>query len=416
MISARVRQRTVFSRIEENLKSSEPLEVIIEVDERRKDKVARELDRVGKTLNVFDYVPYVAALMEPKDAQAVANHCFGRGSDRFYSRLFTSSLSALRGIDVASEFSIIPVTEKKNEFVVPFEEMWHLTNIGAYSARQYATGKGVRGGIIDTGIDYSHKELVGRFESLKGVDIIDDGSPMDQNGHGTHVAGLAAGQTVGVATGMTLYAIRVLDENGSGSEVGVMQGIEWAMDNELEIVNMSLGSGYATRAFEELCNLAYKQGMVIVAAAGNDGAKYKSYPAAFGESVIAVTAVDSNDNHAYFSNMWETNDISAPGVDILSSFPGDRYKRLDGTSMASPLAFGSLALGLEIVKSSEPLEYTMKESAKELGFGMAPDEQNEMYGAGLVQADNFCRRLAHMESINKKGEKLNLLEKILTWQ
>ena len=413
MISARVRRQTILSRIEKSVKSSKPLEVIVEVDERRKDKVARELDRVGKVEHVFYYIPYVAAMMEPKDVQAVAAHCFGKSSDRFYSRLFSESLSAVKGIDVASEFKTIPIAGKKNEFVLPYEEMWHLTNIGAYAAREYATGKGVRGGIIDTGIDYTHKELSGRFESNKGVDIVDDNSPMDQNGHGTHVAGLTAGQTCGVATGMTLYAIRALDENGSGSEVAIMQGIEWAMDNNLDIINMSLGASYATNAFEELCNLAYKQGMVIVAAAGNDGAKHKSYPAAFGEPVIAVAAVDQNNAHAYFSNMWETNDISAPGVDILSSFPGDRYTKLSGTSMASPLTFGSLALGLEIVGTADSLEYTLKESAKELGFGMDPDEQNELYGAGLVQPDNFCRRLAHMESLSV--QKPNLLERILAW-
>src|SRR3989338_5803360 len=100
MISARVRQQTILSRIEKSVKSSKPLEVIVEVDERRKHKVARELDRVGKVEHVFYYIPYVVAMMEPKDAQAVAAHCFGSSQDRFYSRLFTSSLSAVKGIDV----------------------------------------------------------------------------------------------------------------------------------------------------------------------------------------------------------------------------------------------------------------------------------------------------------------------------
>ncbi|TAL57736.1 MAG: peptidase S8/S53 subtilisin kexin sedolisin, partial [Nanoarchaeota archaeon] len=269
--------------------------------------------------------------------------------------------------------------------------------------------------IIDSGIDYEHRELQGRFEGLKGVDLVYGNDPMDQNGHGTHVAGLAAGNTVGVATGMTIYAIRVLDENGSGSEVTVMEGIEWAMDHGLDIVNMSLGSSYATQAFEELCNVAYKQGMVIVAAAGNEGAKFRSYPAAFGESVIAVAALDEDNNHAYFSNMWETNDISAPGMAVLSSFPGDKYKRLSGTSMASPLAFGSLALAMELTDEPGSLEHVMKETAFELGFGMDPDEQREWYGAGLVKADAMCMALSQTQSGYRQNNLRNLVEKVLTW-
>ncbi len=408
MVSRTQRHAHLLEQLETGTK---PLEVLVEVDYARRDKVAREMDRIGKTTHVFNYIPYVAGLLEPADAKQIANKCFG--IDTFYSKLFTGSLSAIKSIDVASEYRIPPMPETKNEVVLPHEEHWHLTNIGAYAAHQYATGSGVNVGIIDTGADYKHPEIAARFGSNKGVDLVYGKDPMDQNGHGTHVSGLVAGKSVGVATNCTLYAIRVLDENGSGSEVGVMQGIEWAMDNDLDIINMSLGSAYATRAFEELCTLAYRQGMVIVAAAGNDGGRYKSYPAAFGESVIAVAAVDNNNSHAYFSNMWETNDISAPGVDVLSSFPGGRYKKLSGTSMASPLACGTLTLGLELADSSL-LEGTLADTAKELGFGMDPDEQREWYGAGLAQADALCRRLANANSL-QKSYMPKLLEKILSW-
>ncbi|PIN72951.1 hypothetical protein COV21_00590, partial [Candidatus Woesearchaeota archaeon CG10_big_fil_rev_8_21_14_0_10_45_5] len=153
-----------------------------------------------------------------------------------------------------------------------------------------------------------------------GYDFVEKtGNPMDRSGHGTHVAGTAAGSYCGIARASRLYAIRVLDEDGSGSEADVMKGIEWALKSNIQIVNMSLGSPEYSEAFKEMCYYASSQGMIICAAAGNDGEPTYNYPSSF-EPVISVAAVDKRNKHAYFSNINDLVDISAPGVDIISSY------------------------------------------------------------------------------------------------
>ncbi|KKT42284.1 MAG: hypothetical protein UW30_C0001G0009 [Candidatus Giovannonibacteria bacterium GW2011_GWA2_44_13b] len=212
----------------------------------------------------------------------------------------------------------------------------------------------VKVGVIDTGISTSHPDLVANIKGgqnyvkLKGM--IDPTKWNDDNGHGSHVAGIIAALNntsgvVGVAPQADLYAIKVLDRNGSGYTSDVISGIGWAVSNGIQVINMSLGCACDTVALHNAVINAVNNGVVVVAAAGNSATSPVIYPAAYPE-VIAVSATDSNDNLASWSARGPEIDVSAPGVSIYSTYKGTSYKTLSGTSMASPHVAGSAALVL----------------------------------------------------------------------
>jgi len=301
---------------------------------------------------------------------------------------------------LSNKFSVIPVKKNSRVYFRPKERLWNLENIGAYKAHKSSTGNGVKIAIIDTGIDYNHNELSRNFTRKKGYNFIkDNDDPFDDYGHGTHVAGIAAGKNCGVAPDATLYAVKVLDSNGSGSDATVAAGIEWALLNNTDIASMSLGGPTASRALEDMCRIASQKGLLLVAAAGNDGYG-PEYPAAFGDCVIAVAAVDRNNKHADFSNIWETNDISAPGVGIYSCYPGGEYRVWDGTSMSQPHIPG--ALGLMVSKTRKPnlAEEIMYETAEELEYNGKYDKK-WVFGAGLVRVDNMLEKAFYKRKINE---------------
>ncbi len=164
---------------------------------------------------------------------------------------------------------------------------------------------------------------------------------MDLNGHGTHVAGTAAAETnnsrgvAGMAPNTDILAVRVLDANGGGSLADIADGIRYAADTGAEVINLSLGCNCDTKTLEDAVNYAWNKGSVLIAAAGNDGVSTTFEPASY-SNVIAVAAVDRYDNLASFSNYGSWVDVAAPGVDIASTYPDNRYVYLSGTSMASP--------------------------------------------------------------------------------
>ncbi|MDF1557326.1 MAG: S8 family peptidase [ANME-2 cluster archaeon] len=212
------------------------------------------------------------------------------------------------------------------------------------------TGVGVDVAIIDTGIDYSHPDLVSNY--MGGYDYVNsDNDPMDDAGHGTHVAGTVAAidndfGVIGVSPKVNLYALKVLDASGSGSYSNIISAIDWARTNNMDMASMSLGGGFNSRLLSRACDNAYKSGVLLVAAAGNDAGTV-SYPAAY-TSVIAVSATDQNNNIAWFSNFGSQVELAAPGVNINSTtmnggYSGDTWS---GTSMATPHVTGVAALVL----------------------------------------------------------------------
>jgi serine protease len=192
-------------------------------------------------------------------------------------------------------------------------------------------GQGVKVGIFDSGIDIDHPDLT----VVGGIDLVGDGNGLDDcNGHGTHVAGIVAARdngryTVGVAPRAELYSMRLADCAWAGGTVAKMiQGIEWAIDNGMDVINMSFGFGVQglvplptilSEAADAAFDAAYQRGIVLIAASGNSSTPYVGYPAAY-ETVVAVGATDEADNLATFSQWGTDQELTAPGVNNLSSY------------------------------------------------------------------------------------------------
>ncbi|MDS1142487.1 S8 family serine peptidase [Pusillimonas sp. SM2304] len=226
------------------------------------------------------------------------------------------------------------------------------------------SGKGVRLAILDTGMDMQHPDFAGR--DMASRSFVDGQTVQDGNGHGTHCAGIACGPAqpaggprYGVAGDAQLYVGRVLSDEGSGGDGGVLEGINWAVENQCRVVSMSLGSpvepgqGYS-KVFEEAARRALAAGTVIIAAAGNDSQRPGviapvSHPANC-PAIMAVAAIDQHMRIAPFSSGGlEADggqvDVAGPGVAVLSAWPGPaRYRSLSGTSMATPFVAGVAAL------------------------------------------------------------------------
>ena len=240
-----------------------------------------------------------------------------------------------------------------------------------------STGAGVDAYVIDTGILGTHTEFTGRMKA--GYSAIGNSrNTTDCNGHGTHVAGTIGGATYGVAKAVSLIPVRVLGCNGSGTNSGVIAGINWAIKHHTTnkaVANMSLGGGAST-TLDAAINSLVKDGVTVVVAAGNDdGADACNYSPARVPVAVTVAASASNDSLAPFSNIGRCVDVIAPGVSITSSWIRNNSDTaiLDGTSMASPHVAGIAARMLQ----SNPL-FTPAQVTSAL---IAATTQNKITGA-----------------------------------
>ena len=231
---------------------------------------------------------------------------------------------------------------------VEYSSSWGLQDIEAEPVHlSNYTGKGVKIGVLDTGIDYKHPELAPNY--MGGIDFInDDDDPMDDNGHGTHVAGILAAArngkgVVGVAPDAELYAVKVSDNNGKGSFSGLAEGINWAIENHMDIVTMSITGEGGSMALAKAVSTAYDDGLILVAAVGNGKGEGVLYPAAYKE-VIGVGSVNEDNKLSSFSLTGSEVEIVAPGSVIKSTWPGGEYRLSSGTSMATPFVTGAIAL------------------------------------------------------------------------
>jgi thermitase len=218
---------------------------------------------------------------------------------------------------------------------------WNLPIIQTEEGWKFSKGNAnVTIAVIDTGVDLNHPDLVHRL--IKGYNVIEDHHiPEDDNGHGTHVAGIIASEVnnrEGVA-GITWFnhimPIKVLNSEGYGSSFDVAKGIIWAVDHGAHVINLSLGNYQPSELLQEAVRYAYDRDVVLIAASGNDYSAQPSFPAAYPE-VLSVGAVNPDGSLAEFSNYGDYLDVVAPGTEIPSTFVHNRYAALSGTSMAAP--------------------------------------------------------------------------------
>lgn len=289
-------------------------------------------------------------------------------------------------------------------------------------------GKGVKVCVIDTGIDYTHEDLSTAYKG--GYNFVNNNSyPKDDYYHGTHVCGIIAGQgkvspkgitVLGVAPECSLYAVKVLDSNGSGSVDNILRALQWTIDNGMHIINMSFGGGRGNITYENAMNNAYNSGITCIAAAGNNGIGSDCNnlnrstpcpipncnidnlcdPAPF-KNVIAVSATDSTDLLSCFSSRGPNVAVAAPGEEIYSTFPtyipingctvnpnntGCGYAYASGTSMACPHTAGLAAL----IKASN-MNYSPSQIRQCLINGsieLGASGRDWCYGYGRIDAPN----------------------------
>jgi serine protease len=303
-----------------------------------------------------------------------------------------------------------------------YSYQWHLPAIDAPTAWDVTTGAGVIVAVLDTGVAYEDSGIFRLAPDLAGAsfatgwDFIDgDPHPNDENGHGTHVASAIAATTnnsigvAGVAPGVTIMPVRVLDAGGGGSDWAAAQGLRFAADNGADIVNMSFGAPTSSAVVAEAVAYATSKGVTVVAASGNGNENGVggpvSYPAAM-DGVIAVGAVRYDRTRPLYSNYGPTLDLVAPGGDLTVDQNGDGYGDgvlqetfvdgdpstfgygfLAGTSMAAPQVSAVAALLAATGAGPDAIEQLLKATAVDLG----PAGRDDEYGYGLVQAGAAVR-------------------------
>jgi len=367
----------VRDELEEKIKKSKKdtkLRVIISVT----DEIENDIERLGgKILYKYSIIDAIAAEIPAGKIHNIAN---------------------------ATSVSFVDMDATVQTFAQTIP--WGIDRINAPDTWSQSTGSDIQVAILDTGIDPKHNDLKQNIEFGisfdRGKISTNEKNWKDKNGHGTHVAGTVAALNndfgvVGAAHSTGLYAVRVLSSSGSGFVSDIIAAIDWAVkgpdgangtDDDPEVISMSLGTKADVNSFHQAVDNAYADGIVLVAAAGNSGdgnpnTEETLYPAAY-DSVIAVGAIDINNNAPSWTNSGNYVELAAPGVSVLSTYRGNAYAYLSGTSMATPHVSGTIALMLAANPSLTPdqIRDNLIETATDLG----PSGWDNIYGNGLVNA------------------------------
>ncbi|WP_053104181.1 S8 family serine peptidase [Bacillus sp. FJAT-27231] len=291
----------------------------------------------------FKYAPAVSVTMEQSDVNKLKK-------DRNIAYIEKNVVFKLKGTKSKVVTKKQVDNAKASAFVSSEESQWSYQTVKANEAAQKGiTGKGVKVAVIDSGIA-PHSDLA----IAGGTSTVDyTSSWVDDNGHGTHVAGIIAARRngsgiVGVAPDAKLYAVKTMNKDGEGTLQDILEGIDWSIANGMDIINMSLGTEADSRMMHDMIDKAYQKGIVVVGAAGNDGTadgtgNTVDYPAKY-DSVIAVAAIDNYLKRGSFSSTGNEVEVSAPGVKVLSTYTSGYYAYMSGTSQATPHITGLLAL------------------------------------------------------------------------
>lgn len=268
-------------------------------------------------------------------------------------------------------------------------EMYHLKNLNVEKAQKLAGKNKVRVGVIDTGIDANHPELENKVVANRNaMNPIKKGLP---ESHGTHVSGIIAAEKnngiggYGIAPNSQIVSIDVFNRSRYGTDYVIAEGILEAIRQNVDVINMSLGSWEPSPIIRDAVKKAIDKGIVIVAAAGNDGMEKLEYPAAY-DGVISVGATDKNNTITNYSTYSPSVDVSAPGDNIYSSDysleKGSSFVSMSGTSMATPMVTGAVSLLLSKYPKLTPYQvnYLLTHTAKDLG-GKGYDAK---YGYGMI--------------------------------
>lgn len=275
-----------------------------------------------RTVARFRHVNGFAANLTPAEAKELERSPLVRWVEPNHERRISSD-SSFSGALLDSPTQLTP---------------YGIEMVGAPQAWAGGRGRSVRVGVIDTGIDRNHPDLAGRYGG--GHDFVNgDDDPQDDHGHGTHVAGTIAAidngiGVVGVAPEADLYALKALNENGSGSVLTLIAAVEWAIDNGLDVLNMSLGSSEPSLIEREVFARAEAAGIISIAASGNGGIERLDYPAGY-PTVVSVGAIDGSETLASFSQRGINLDFVAPGVAVDSTTFRNFYQiaASDGTTL-----------------------------------------------------------------------------------
>ncbi len=299
------------------------------------------------------------------------------------------------GVEYAEFNSIYSVDVVPND--PNYYAQWAHPKINSPAAWDVSTGStSIVIAVIDTGIDLNHPDLASKL--VQGHDYWDyDTTPNDENGHGTHVAGIAAALTnnsvgvAGMSWGAKIMPVRALNAEGSGFNYDIISAIEFAKNNGADIINMSLGGPTYSQAMQDMVTAAHAAGAMVIAAMGNESTNAPAYPAAY-SNVMAVSATDQGDGLSYYSNYGSHVDIAAPGGEmsnyhdtggILSTMPTynvylttsyyyyKNYDYMQGTSQASPYVAGLAALVWSLAPgfTNDQVQAVIQNTAVDLGTG-----------------------------------------------
>jgi type VII secretion-associated serine protease mycosin len=360
------------------------------------DPAARSWDRVDRSVGAAPAT--VAAKASPRGVtRVVAMRSIG-GRPTVEVRTVRGRAAATQAVAAAQErpgVLSVELDTRVRTMATPSSDdpyrsdQWGLDRLKAEDVWARRSGAGVTVAVVDTGVEAGHPDLAGVV--LPGTDLVTgtgDGGA-DGNGHGTHVAGIVGAVAnnrlgvAGLAQGVKILPVRVLDDTGAGFASAMAEGIVYAVDHGASVINMSLGTPTASTATANAVRYAIGKNVTVVAAAGNsalDGNPV-SYPAAYPD-VIGVGASDAADQIASFSNHGSYVDLAAPGVDIVSTYRLGAYAFASGTSMASPYVAAAAALlkAVDPARTPAQIAVALQTTATDLG-GAGRDNY---FGYGLI--------------------------------